>query len=82
MSLFMLMAKNGDVIGIIMTNKLGSSNPNRIKKYKVKKNNDSHDKNIGQSIKIIFRSLAVIAFFIYLSYLIYSDLLIYFSTKS
>ena len=78
----MLMVKNGNVIGIIMTNKLGSSNPNRIKKYKVKKNNDSINRDIGQSIKIIFRSLAVIAFFIYLSYLIYSDLLIYFSTRS
>ena len=79
----MLMVKNGSVIGLTMTNKLGSSNPNRIKKYKVKKTEDKNSSNqdIVQSVKIIVRSLAVIAFFIYLSYLIYSDLSIYFSTK-
>ena len=79
----MLMVKNGNVIGLIMTNKLGSSNPNRIKKYKVKKTKDTNSSNqdIVQSVKIIFRSLAIIAFFIYLSYLIYSDLLVYFSSK-
>ena len=79
----MLMVKNGNVIGLIMTNKLGSSNPNRIKKYKVKKTKDksSSNQDIVQSVKIIVRSLAVIAFFIYLSYLIYSDLSVYFSTK-
>ena len=76
------MDKNGNVKDLIMTNKLGSSNPRRIKKYKVKntKDNDSMDKDTVQSIKIIFRSLAVIAFFIYLLYLVYSDLLIYFTT--
>ena len=79
----MLMDKNGNVIGLTMTNKLGSSNPNRIKKYKVKKTEDKNSSNqdIVQSVKIIVRSLAVIAFFIYLSYLIYSDLSVYFSTK-
>ena len=79
----MLMIKNGNVIGLTMTNKLGSSNPNRIKKYKVKKTEDKNSSNqdIVQSVKIIVRSLAVIAFFIYLSYLIYSDLSVYFSTK-
>ena len=79
----MLMVKNGSVIGLTMTNKLGSSNPNRIKKYKVKKTEDKNSSNqdIVQSVKIIVRSLAVIAFFIYLSYLIYSDLSVYFSTK-
>ena len=79
----MLMVKNGNVIGLTMTNKLGSSNPNRIKKYKVKKTKDKNSSNqdIVQSVKIIVRSLAVIAFFIYLLYLIYSDLSIYFSTK-
>ena len=79
----MLMDKNGNVIGLTMTNKLGSSNPNRIKKYKVKKTKDKNSSNqdIVQSVKIIVRSLAVIAFFIYLSYLIYSDLSVYFSTK-
>ena len=79
----MLMVKNGNVIGLTMTNKLGSSNPNRIKKYKVKKTEDKNSSNqdIVQSVKIIVRSLAVIAFFIYLSYLIYSDLSVYFSTK-
>ena len=79
----MLMVKNGNVIGLTMTNKLGSSNPNRIKKYKVKKTEDKNSSNqdIVQLVKIIVRSLAVIAFFIYLSYLIYSDLSVYFSTK-
>ena len=79
----MLMVKNGNVIGLTMTNKLGSSNPNRIKKYKVKKTEDKNSSNQDtvQSVKIIVRSLAVIAFFIYLSYLIYSDLSVYFSTK-
>ena len=79
----MLMDKNGNVIGLTMTNKLGSSNPNRIKKYKVKKTEDKNSSNqdIVQSVKIIVRSLAVIAFFIYLSCLIYSDLSVYFSTK-
>ena len=80
----MLMVKNGNVKGQLMTNKLGSSNPNRIKKYKVKKTKDNNVAPVNdtvQSVKIIVRSLAVIAFFIYLSYLIYSDLSVYFSTK-